>query len=131
MIETDVLITGAVGVVSSIISAWTSWFFARKKYNSEVDNQLIKNMNESLEFYKKLSDDNKNRLEEVLKRNDELEKRDERLEEEVRQLRMQMLNLMGSLCTDLTCQLRKRDFNLFNDHGTTSRQKMEETELHD
>lgn len=131
MIETDVLITGAVGVVSSIISAWTSWFFARKKYNSEVDNQLIKNMNESLEFYKKLSDDNKSRLEEVLKRNDELEKRDERLEEEVRQLRMQMLNLMGSLCTDLTCQLRKRDFNLFNDHGTTSRQKMEETELHD
>ena len=131
MIETDVLITGAVGVVSSIISAWTSWFFARKKYNSEVDNQLIKNMNESLEFYKKLSDDNKSRLEEVLKRNDELEKRDERLEEEVRQLRMQMLNFMGSLCTDLTCQLRKRDFNLFNDHGTTSRQKMEETELHD
>ena len=131
MIELDVLITGAVGVVSSIISAWTSWFFARKKYNSEVDNQLIKNMNESLEFYKKLSDDNKSRLEEVLKRNDELEKRDEKLEEEVRQLRMQMLNLMGSLCTDLTCQLRKRDFNLFNDHGTTSRQKMEETELHD
>ena len=131
MIETDVLITGAVGVVSSIISAWTSWFFARKKYNSEVDNQLIKNMNESLEFYKKLSDDNKSRLEEVLKRNDELEKRDERLEEEVRQLRIQMLNLMGTLCTDLTCQLRKRDFNLFNGHGTISRQKMEETELHD
>lgn len=131
MIETDVLITGAVGVVSSIISAWTSWFFARKKYNSEVDNQLIKNMNESLEFYKKLSDDNKSRLEEVLKRNDELEKRDERLEEEVRQLRTQMLNFMGSLCTDLTCQLRKRDFNLFNDHGTISRQKMEETELYD
>lgn len=131
MIETDVLITGAVGVVSSIISAWTSWFFARKKYNSEVDNQLIQNMNESLEFYKKLSDDNKARLDDVLKRNEELEKRDERLEEEVRQLRMQMLNLMGSLCTDLTCQLRKRDFNLFNDHGTISRQKMEETELYD
>ena len=131
MIETDVLITGAVGVVSSIISAWTSWFFARKKYNSEVDNQLIQNMNESLEFYKKLSDDNKARLDDVLKRNEELEKRDERLEEEVRQLRMQMLNLMGSLCTDLTCQLRKRDFNLFNDHGTISRQKTEETELYD
>lgn len=131
MIETDVLITGAVGVVSSIISAWTSWFFARKKYNSEVDNQLIQNMNESLEFYKKLSDDNKSRLDDVLKRNDELEKRDERLEEEVRQLRMQMLNLMGSLCTDLTCQLRKRDFNLFKEHGTTGGQKMEEAELHD
>ena len=130
MIETDVLITGAVGIVSSIISAWTSWFFARKKYNSEVDENVIHNMKESLEFYKQLSDDNKSRLDDVLKRNDELEKRDERLEEEVRQLRMQMLNLMGSLCTDLTCQLRKRDFNLFNEHGTTGGQKVEETELH-
>ena len=30
-------------------------------------------MQESLDFYMKLSDDNKERLEEVLKRNDELE----------------------------------------------------------
>lgn len=109
MIETDVLITGAVGVVSSIISAWTSWFFARKKYNSEVDNQLIQNMNESLEFYKKLSDDNKSRLEDVLKRNDELEKRDERLEEEVRQLKTQMFNLMSQICLDLTCKVRQKE----------------------
>ena len=119
MIEMDVLITGAVGVVSSIISAWTSWFFARKKYNSEVDNQLIQNMNESLEFYKKLSDDNKARLDDVLKRNEDLEK-------EVKELKKQMFNLMSSICVDLTCQVRKRDFNLFNEHGTIDRQKMEE-----
>ena len=124
MIELDVLITGAVGVVSSIISAWTSWFFARKKYNSEVDNNLIENMQNSLNFYKQLSDDNRKRLDEVLKRNEELDK-------EIQELRKQLFNLMSSLCTDLTCQLRKRDFNLFNEHGTTSRQKMEETELHD
>ena len=115
MIETDVLITGAVGVVSSIISAWTSWFFARKKYNSEVDNQLIKNMNESLEFYKKLSDDNKSRLEEVLKRNDELEKRDERLEEEVRQLRKQVFEIMTKICLNLECSVRIRNPKLFKD----------------
>lgn len=30
-------------------------------------------MKESLDFYRQLSDDNKSRLEEVLKRNDELE----------------------------------------------------------
>ena len=83
MFEVDVLITAGVGVVSSIISAWTSWFFARKKYDSEVDNNLIKNMQESLDFYRQLSDDNKTRLEEVLKRNEALEKRDEALEMEV------------------------------------------------
>lgn len=37
-------------------------------------------MKESLDFYRQLSDDNRSRLEEVLKRNDELE-------EEVKKLR--------------------------------------------
>jgi hypothetical protein len=123
MIELDVLITGVVGVVSSIISAWTSWFFARKKYNSEVDNNLIENMQNSLNFYKQLSDDNRKRLEDVLKRNEELDK-------EIQDLRKQLFNLMSSICVDLTCQVRKRNFNLFNEDGTISRQKMEETELH-
>lgn len=125
MIDLGILITGGVGIITTVISGWTSWFFARRKYNSEVDNNLIENMQQSLEFYKKLSDDNKNRLNEVLKRNAELE-------QEIRDLRKQMFSLMNSICTDLTCQLRKRNLNLFNEqNGTDSRQEMEETELHD
>jgi hypothetical protein len=125
MIDLGILITGGVGIITTVISGWTSWFFARRKYNSEVDNTLIDNMQQSLEFYKKLSDDNKNRLDEVLKRNAELE-------QEIRDLRKQMFSLMSSICTDLTCQLRKRNLNLFNEqNGTDSRQEMEETELHD
>lgn len=125
MIDLGILITGGVGIITTVISGWTSWFFARRKYNSEVDNNLIENMQQSLEFYKKLSDDNKNRLDEVLKRNAELE-------QEIRDLRKQMFSLMNSICTDLTCQLRKRGLNLFNEqNGTDSRQEMEETELHD
>lgn len=125
MIDLGILITGGVGIITTVISGWTSWFFARRKYNSEVDNNLIENMQQSLEFYKKLSDDNKNRLDEVLKRNAELE-------QEIRDLRKQMFSLMNSICTDLTCQLRKRSLNLFNEqNGTDSRQEMEETGLHD
>lgn len=125
MIDLGILITGGVGIITTAISGWTSWFFARRKYNSEVDNNLIENMQQSLEFYKKLSDDNKNRLDEVLKRNAELE-------QEIKDLRKQMFSLMNSICTDLTCQLRKRNLNLFNEqNGTDSRQEMEETELHD
>lgn len=56
---TEILITGGVGVVTSIISGWASWMLARRKYNSEVDGNLIANMEKSLEFYEKLSDDNK------------------------------------------------------------------------
>lgn len=125
MIDLGILITGGVGIITTVISGWTSWFFARRKYNSEVDNNIIENMQQSLEFYKKLSDDNKNRLDEVLKRNAELK-------QEIRDLRKQMFSLMNSICTDLTCQLRKRNLNLFNEqNGTDSRQEMEETELHD
>lgn len=125
MIDLGILITGGIGIIATVISGWTSWFFARRKYNSEVDNNLIENMRQSLEFYKKLSDDNKDRLDEVLKRNAELE-------QEIEDLRKQMFSLMNSICTDLTCQLRKRNLNLFNEqNGTDSRQEMEETELHD
>ena len=123
MIDLGILITGGIGLITTIVSGWTSWFFARKKYDSEVDNNLINNMKESLDFYKKLSTDNTERLEEVLKRNAELE-------QEVGELRKQMFNLMGSICVDLTCQLRKRNLNLFDEHGISSRQKMEEAELH-
>ena len=70
----DVIITGIIGLITTVLSGWTSWFYTRKKYNSEVDNNLILNMKNSLEFYEKLSNDNKVRLEEVLQRNNELEK---------------------------------------------------------
>ena len=108
MIDFGILITGGIGLITTIVSGWTSWFFARKKYNSEVDSNLINNMKESLAFYEKLSTDNRERLKEVLKRNAELE-------QEVRELRKQMFNLMNSICIDLTCQLRKRNLNLFNE----------------
>ena len=124
MIDTGILITGGVGLLTTIVSGWTSWFFARKKYNSEVDNNLIENMQDSLNFYKQLSDDNKKRLDDVLKRNEELDK-------EIQELRKQLFNLMSSICVDLTCQVRKRNFNLFSEDGTIDRQKVEETELYD
>lgn len=124
MIDWGIIITGVVGIIATIVSGWVSWFFARKKYNSEVDSNLINNMKNSLDFYEKLSTDNRERLEEVLKRNTELE-------QEVEELRKQMFNLMSSICTDLTCQLRKRNLNLFNEqNGISSRQKMEKAELH-
>lgn len=96
MIEYNVLITGGVGLFTSIVSSWLTWFLARKKYNSEVDLNLVEKMENSLEFYKSLSDDNKERLEEITKRNNELEK-------EVQELRKQVLNLTMNICMDLTC----------------------------
>lgn len=106
----DILITGGIGMLSTILSGWTSWIFAKRKYNSEVDHNLIENMEKSLEFYKQLSDDNRTRLTEMSERNNILE-------QEIQELRKQVLNLTMNICMDLTCahrvreQLRKRKPN--------------------
>lgn len=100
-IDVQVIVTGVVGLITTVTSGWVSWLFAKKKYNAEVDSNVIENMKQSLEFYTKLSDDNKVRLEEALKRN-------EFLEEEIRQVRQQMFELMNNICYDMTCELRAR-----------------------
>ena len=105
MIENyEVLITGVIGLVTTITSGWVSWFFARKKYNSEVDNQVIVNMKESLDFYKSLSDDNKERLDQVLEQNKEileqnaqLMAQNKKLQEEVESLREQIKTLTSRM----------------------------------
>ena len=62
MIDVGILITGAVGLVTTVVSGWTSWFFARKKYNTEVDSNEIENLKKSLEFYESIVKDNNKKL---------------------------------------------------------------------
>lgn len=100
-LDIQVIVTGVVGLITTVTSGWVSWLFAKKKYNAEVDTNLIENMQKSLDFYMKLSDDNKTRLDEALKRNDVLE-------DEVRDLRKQMFELLNNICYDMTCELRSR-----------------------
>lgn len=116
----DVIVTGAVGLVSTIVGSVVSWLTAKKKYNAEVDSTIIENIQKSLDFYIKLADDNQRRLEDVLKRNEYLEKRDaeiekknDKLEEEVTRLRNQMFTLMQQICLDFTCNHRVKNAELF------------------
>lgn len=62
MIDVGILITGAVGLMTTIVSGWTSWFFARKKYDTEVDSNEIENLKKSLEFYEDIVRDNNKKL---------------------------------------------------------------------
>lgn len=78
------------GAISTIVSGFVSWFFAKRKYNAEVDNSLITNMQESLEFYKTLADDNKVRLEAVLQENANLRR-------EVNEMREKLVALTSVL----------------------------------
>lgn len=85
-------ITILSSAITAFATAFTTWFFTKRKYNAEVDNNVITNMQESLEFYKTLADDNKARLEEVLKENTELRK-------EIADLRDQVDKLTSTLAT--------------------------------
>ena len=106
MFDNEVLLTAGIGVITTIASGWTSYFFTRKKYNSEVDLNLIEKMQGSLDFYMKLSEDNKRILDETLAKLDESEKRNDVLENEIRELRNQMFTLMTQICTELSCNAR-------------------------
>lgn len=102
MIDYGILITGGVSLLTGTVSSCITWLLARRKYNSEVDLNLVEKMEKSLKFYESLSDDNAKRLEEVTKRNASLEK-------EVQELRKQVLDLSVNICMDLACAHRTRE----------------------
>ena len=99
-----------VGAICTTISSIITWLLARKKYNAEVNTNVIENMQKSLDFYKQLSDDNSRRLQEVLERND-------KLEDQIRDLQRQVFALMNTVCTNLSCSLRERDETILNLRG--------------
>lgn len=86
-------------ILAPIITGVVTWALAKKKYNSEVDQTLISNMKDSLDFYKQLSDDNRARLTEMLRKNEDLEK-------EISELKSQVITLTMNICMDLTCANR-------------------------
>lgn len=118
--NTEIIIS-IIGIIGMFVSSFATWFFTRRKYNTEVDSNTIRNMQDSLEFYTKLSDDNKERLEEIIasnadlrNRNEKLELNNEKLENDINKIRNEMFNLMGQICLNMQCALRQRNIPMFN-----------------
>ena len=110
----DELIVGAIGLVTTVVSAWASWFFTRKKYSAEVDNSIIGGMQDSLKFYTSLSDDNKTRLNEMIERSSKIEEENKVLREENKALKArqeeleQELNLLKAKVEELLLLQNKK-----------------------
>lgn len=100
MIDVGILITGGIGLVTTIVSGWTSWFFARKKYNTEVDSNEIENLKKSLEFYEDIVKDNNKKLQFYidLAENNRIE---------VYRLKGVIHRLLNNSCLDSGCIKRK------------------------
>lgn len=112
------IIMAIVGVICTAISSGVTFFFTRKKYITEVDSQQIQNMDASFDVYRKMMEEAlssqkktmENTIEAQDKRLDMLQKENDSLKAQVGQLQMQMLNILGSICLDSTCRLRKMNF---------------------
>ena len=97
MIDINIIVTGIIAIVTTSIGSFVTWILAKKKYNSEVDNTLIGNMQKSLEFYISLSNDTKARLDIAIEDNKETMKKNSLLEEEVAELKKQVCSLKDAL----------------------------------
>ena len=123
MIDTGIIITGVVGLVTTIVSSLLTWLLSRKKYNAEVNHDEIVNMKESLEFYKDLSESNQRTLTEILERSEELANTNIKLLIEVQNLKTQI----GVLLKVINSELGDVDFAKYGieiENGTIIRKKV-------
>lgn len=123
MIDTGIIITGAVGIVTTVASSLITWLLSRKKYNAEVNHDEIINMKESLEFYKDLSESNQRTLTEILDRSEELANTNIKLLLEVQNLKAQV----GTLLQIINTELKDIDFTKYGievENGTITRKKV-------
>lgn len=100
MIDTGIIVTGAVGLVTTIVSSLTTWFLSRKKYHSEVNTNEIQNLKESLKFYEEIVKDNNERLKFYI----ELAEENRR---EVYRLKGVINRLLNNSCLDNGCIQRR------------------------
>ena len=128
------LLLAGDGILAGTISSIVTRVLTKKKYNSEVENENIQNMQESLEFYVKLADDYKQRLTaeidshnnevaELKKENAELKREireqekkfDERLlaqQREITMMKNQMLSVYSQVCLNFKCLERTAATNI-------------------
>lgn len=75
----ELVLSGIITIATTTIASIVSYLSAKKKYKAEVDGVDIDNMRKSLEFYQALSNDNKERLNELLTKIENLEERNAEL----------------------------------------------------
>lgn len=68
----EAIIIAILGIVSSVVTGIITKWSTKRKYNTEVDSNQIKNMQESLDFYASITEQNRKELAILISSNDEL-----------------------------------------------------------
>ena len=97
----EVLITGIVGLVTTIVTNVLTFVFSRRKYNAGVDHDTIDNMKNALQFYENAIESNNRTLTDVLSKSENLAKVNAQLLLEVQNLKIQVEILTQIVKTEL------------------------------
>ena len=81
------------GLFCTLVSSIVTFILTKRKYNTEVDSQQIKNMSDSFEIYKKIMEET---VETQNRKIDMLQKENDNLRQQIYQLQMQIVNFMGN-----------------------------------
>lgn len=97
----EVLITGIVGLITTIVTNVLTFVFSRRKYNAGVDHDTIDNMKNALQFYENTIESNNRTLVDVLSKSENLAKVNAQLLLEVQNLKIQVEMLTQVIRTEL------------------------------
>lgn len=78
--------------VSSCLTGLATFFFTRKKYESEVKSNDIENMQKSLAFYIDMVEDNKKRIDSYQQEIEELRRENSELRRQLQELSLQLIS---------------------------------------
>lgn len=74
-------------IISNTLTAVAAWFVGRRKSNAETDNQVLRNLELSINLYKQIIDDLKKEIHELNVKIQELESKVDALSAENRKLK--------------------------------------------
>ncbi len=107
----ETIVTALIGILVTFASSLTTYFFTRRKYNAEVEGNSIDNMDNSLDFYIKLANDNKEKLDSLSSENENLRNKMEEVLQENVKLMEQMIELRAQI-NKLTSIVKKNGITI-------------------
>ena len=98
------IIMAFVTLICSTVSGWVTFVITKRKYNTEVESQQIRNLSDAFDAYKKMSEDTlesqKTQMENTInmhsRKIEELQKENQALRQQVSELQVQLIKFLGN-----------------------------------
>lgn len=88
----EILLTVITAIVSSAASGWAGWFFARRKYNVDVEGGQLENLQKRVEVVNSVVDTLKQELDRLNIENKRLNKENDLMDQKITNLTTIILN---------------------------------------